>query len=180
MVLSSDKRDFYNFIPPLDDEMYELFVRFFWLIKADEVSKAKKLLREARRSWGLEPRPLHAHSYGKLLEPRGGSEFLAPIVLSQSPSHGGQISGFEAVVATTSTRSPGVSTTAKQLKLPASLRRKQNVSKPTPSMITKRQGAARTSLKKGKLVPKAGTTARGSNPAADRNEGSRIVSDKGE
>ncbi len=184
-VLSSDKRDFYNFVPPLVDETYKLFVQYFWLRKTNNVVKAKELLREARRIWGMEPQRLYAHSRGERLEPGGDSAFSAPAVLNRFPSLGGQASGFEVLAAPTSTQTFGVSTMTKSFKLPAALRRKQNVSKLTPSIITKRQGAARTSLKKKrKLVPKAKSNAGGLNLAADKNESSRVssrvVSDKGE
>ncbi|KAH8992816.1 hypothetical protein EDB86DRAFT_2931004 [Lactarius hatsudake] len=155
--LSSDRRDFCNFVPPLDDETYKLFVRHSWLMKANDVAKARELLREARRRRGMEPQRLYAHPR---LEPRGGSAFSAPAVLDRFSSlGGGQASGFEGLAASTSTQPFGASTTTK-FKLPAALRRKQNVSKPTS--ITKRQGAARTSFKKQrKLVPKGRSTAGG-------------------
>ncbi|KAH9176546.1 hypothetical protein EDB89DRAFT_74504 [Lactarius sanguifluus] len=159
---SSDKRDFCNFVPPLDDETYKLFVRYFWLMKTNDVAKARELLREARRRRGMEPLRLYA---------RGDSAFSAPAVLDRFPSLG-QASGFEGLAASTSTRPCGVSTTTK-FKLPAALRRKQNVSKSTS--ITKRQGAARTSFKKQrKLVPKGRSTARGSILTADNDKSSRV------
>jgi hypothetical protein len=152
-VLSSDKRDFRNFVPPLDDDTRKLFVQFFWLLKANDGSKAKDLLREARRMRGMEPQRLYADSHGERLEPGGDTALSVP----------------------------GISTATKQSKLPATLKRKQNVSKPTLSMITKHQGAARTNFKKkGQSIPKARTTAGGLNPAINKNVGSRIVSDEGE
>lgn len=81
-VLSSDKRDFRNFVPPLDDDTRKLFVQFFWLLKANEVSKAKELIREARRFWNLEPQPLYAYSHGERLEPGGDTALSAPAVLN--------------------------------------------------------------------------------------------------
>ncbi|KAH9054277.1 hypothetical protein EDB87DRAFT_115821 [Lactarius vividus] len=168
---SSDKRDFCNFVPPLDDEACKLFVRFSWLTKANDVAKARELLREARRKRGMEPQCPYAHSR---LEPRGDSAFSAPAF-----SSGGQASGSEGLAASTSTQPFGVTTTTK-FKLPAALRRKQNVSKPTSSIITKRQGAARTSFKKKRrLVPKGRSTAGGSILVANNDKNSRVVSDKG-
>ncbi|KAH8994049.1 hypothetical protein EDB92DRAFT_355227 [Lactarius akahatsu] len=166
---SSDKRDFCNFVPPLDDETYKLFVQHSWLMHANDVAKARELLREARRRRGMEPQRLYARSR---LEPGGDSAFSAPAVLDRSSSLGGQASGFEGLAASTSTQPFGASTTTK-FKLSAALRRKQNVSKPTS--ITKRQGAARTSFKKQrKLVPKGRSTAGGSTLAADNDKSSRV------
>ncbi|KAH9056550.1 hypothetical protein EDB87DRAFT_1209572 [Lactarius vividus] len=120
----------------------------------------------------MEPQCPYAHSR---LEPRGDSAFSAPAF-----SSGGQASGSEGLAASTSTQPFGVTTTTK-FKLPAALRRKQNVSKPTSSIITKRQGAARTSFKKKRrLVPKGRSTAGGSILVANNDKNSRVVSDKGE
>lgn len=179
-VLSSDKRDFCNFVPPLNGDTCKLFVQFFWLTKANDGSKAKKLLREARRMWGLEPRRFYAHSHGEYLGLGGDTAFSAPALLNRFLPLGGQASGFEVLAAPMPDRTSGVSTATKQFKLPAASRRKQNVSRPSPSMITKHQGAARTSFKKkGQSIPKARTTPRGLNSATNKNEGSEIVSDKG-
>ncbi|KAH9036924.1 hypothetical protein EDB84DRAFT_1156137 [Lactarius hengduanensis] len=168
---SSDRRDFCNFVPPLDDETCNLFVRHSWLMHAKDVAKARELLREARRRRGMEPQRLYAYAHSRL-EPRGDSAFSAPAVLDRSPSLGGQASGFEGLAASTSTQPFGASTTTK-FKLPSALRRKQNVSKPTS--ITKRQGAARTSFKKQrKLVPKGRSAAGGSILAADNDKSSRV------
>ncbi|KAI9442321.1 hypothetical protein H4582DRAFT_1927728 [Lactarius indigo] len=178
-VFSSNKRDFCNFVPPLSDETYKLFVQYFWLMKVKDVAKANELLREARRGLGMEPQRLYVHPRGERLGPRDDPVFSAPAVLDRSPSPGGQTSGFEGLTASTSTQTFGVNTTTK-FKLPAALRRRQNVFKLTPSVITKRQGAARTSFKKKrKLVLKARSTAGGSILAVDKDKSSRVVSDKG-
>lgn len=55
-VSLSNKREFCNFVPPLTDEAFELFVQFFWLIKVAERPKANQLLSDIRRQWGLENR----------------------------------------------------------------------------------------------------------------------------
>lgn len=179
-VLSSDKRNFYNFVPPLVDETYRLFVQYSWLTRAGDARKAKGLLREARRDWGMEPQRTYAPSRGERLEPGGDTVSSALAALNRPPSLGGQASSSVASAAPTSTRTFGVSTTTKSFKLPASLKRKQNVSKPTLSIITKRQGAAQTSFKKKhKLAPKVKLTAEGLNLAADKNESPRVVSDRG-
>ena len=117
-----------------------------------------KLLRERRRTWNLEPRSFYDLSYADHLEPE--IAFSVP-----------------AVPPRLSTRTADVSATIKQFKIPVASRRKK-VSKPTSSKITKRQEAAGASLKKQRK--KARSTSRGSRPAADKNEGSRIVSDQGE
>jgi hypothetical protein len=178
-VFSSNKLEFCNFVPPLDDETCKLFVHCFWLLKANDLLKAKELHREARRIRGLEPLHLYAHPHGECLpvEPGGDTVLSAPAVLNQHPYQGVQASGFEVLATPTSSQTFGVGTTTKPLKLPVALRRKQGVSKPTPSVITKRPGAARISFeKKLKSVPKARSTA---SPAVDKNESSS-VSDKGE
>ena len=179
-VLSSDKRDFYNFVPPLVDETYKFFVRFSWLVNANDVLKAKELLREARQSWGLEPQRLYyAHPRRGRPEFGGDAVLSAPAILNRLSSLGGESSGTEVLASPAPTQIYGVGTRTKPFKLPVALRRKQSVSKPTPSI--KRQGAARTSLKKKrKSVPKTKSTAKGSNPAANKKEGSSVVSNKSE
>ena len=172
-ALSSDKRDFYNFVPQLNDDMSELFVQYFWLLQAKNSFKAKEILRKKRERLGMEPQHLKARPHGERLE----AALSAPTALNRFPSIGGQASGFELLPASTSARTYDISTATKRPKLPAALRHKQ-----MPSVITKHQGAARTSVrKKDKPIPKARTTARGVN-SADKNEGSRTVSDsdKGE
>ncbi|KAI0266740.1 hypothetical protein BC834DRAFT_111187 [Gloeopeniophorella convolvens] len=54
IVSTSEKPGFADFVPPLNDKTYELFVEFFWHIHESEVRKAQSLLRSARLSWGLE------------------------------------------------------------------------------------------------------------------------------
>ena len=68
-VLSSDKRDFCNFVPQLNEDMSKLFVQYFWLLNTGDNSKAKELLRKARGLWGMEPKHLNARPHGERLEP---------------------------------------------------------------------------------------------------------------
>lgn len=71
-VSLSDKREFCNFVLPLTDEAFRLFVQFFWLIKTNDRAKANQLLADVRRKWGLEPR-LHPATVNKFLESGDGS-----------------------------------------------------------------------------------------------------------
>ena len=172
-TLSSDKRDFCNFVPTLDDETCNFFVRFFWLISANEGSKARELLRKARRHLGLEPQCVYAHPLRERLGPGGDTVHSAPAVPNRLPST--EASRFEVLAAPTSTRAYSFRI-IKPHKLSAALRHKKSVSKPTsPIVKDKRQGIARTSLKKA-----ARSTTRGLSPATDKSESSRSVSEKGE
>jgi hypothetical protein len=53
-VSLSEKRDFVNYDPLLNDEAFQLFVQFFWLIKENNRPRADKLVNKARRKLGLE------------------------------------------------------------------------------------------------------------------------------
>ena len=67
-VSLSTKREFCNFLPPLTDEAFELFVQFFWNIKTGNRLKANRLLRDTRQHrWGLEP-CFFACTFNKFLE----------------------------------------------------------------------------------------------------------------
>ena len=50
----SEKQEFRNFVPPLTNETFKLFVQFFWLIKVADGPKATQLVFDIRRQWGIE------------------------------------------------------------------------------------------------------------------------------
>jgi hypothetical protein len=79
----STERNFCNFAPPLSDKSFQLFVRFFWLIKVADRLKANQLLADARRDWGLEPR-FHEYYFNRCLEPGDDTGFAAFAALATS------------------------------------------------------------------------------------------------
>ncbi len=83
-ALSSDQRNFYNFVPPLVDNTYKLFVRYFWYIHVEDSNKANNLLREARQEWGMEPKYLYSRYHGHGEEVGGDSLFPAHLCFINS------------------------------------------------------------------------------------------------
>jgi hypothetical protein len=77
----STKREFCNFVPPLTDEAFQLFVQFFWLIKASDWRKSNQLIADARRQWGLET-CFDASTANKFLESGDDTAFSAAAVSS--------------------------------------------------------------------------------------------------
>jgi hypothetical protein len=67
---------FGNFVPPLIDKNFQLFVQFFWFIKVAGRSKANKLLSDARRQWGLEP-GFYEYYFNRYLESGDDTAFAA-------------------------------------------------------------------------------------------------------
>jgi hypothetical protein len=89
-ISASGKRDFWNFVLPLDDETSQLFVRFFWLIYTEDLSAAKKLLASSRRNWGIESY-LYEFTVSKRLEPVDGPTLSSAGVPNWVP-HPGAVS----------------------------------------------------------------------------------------
>ncbi|KAI9509424.1 hypothetical protein F5148DRAFT_761013 [Russula earlei] len=78
-IALSNRREFCNFVPPLNDESFQLFVRFFWLVKAGERPRANQLLADGRRKWGLESR-FHESIANRFLESGGDYALSNPSV----------------------------------------------------------------------------------------------------
>lgn len=89
-VSLSNRREFCK---PLTDEAFQLFVRFFWLIKAGDRPKANQLLAHTRQKWGLEPQ-FHAYAANELLEFGDDSAFAYTTVSYWICHPRGQASGF--------------------------------------------------------------------------------------
>ncbi|KAI0254134.1 hypothetical protein BJV78DRAFT_110006 [Lactifluus subvellereus] len=124
-ISASGKRAFWNFVLPLDDETFQLFVRFFWLIHTKDLSAAKKLLASSRRSWGLESY-LYEFTVSKRLESVDGSTLSSAGVPNWVPYSGG----------------------AKSSNTPRSLVRKRSILRSTSFPISRRPMAVQSGLKK--------------------------------
>lgn len=148
----STKREFCNFVPPLTDEAFQLFVQFFWNIKAGNRLKANQLLRNARqRQWGLEPSffPL---TINKFLE--SGDD---PAVLAAESSRSRYSMGQT------------VQLTGKSRKTLNIVGRKRN-NRSISSAITKRRATARPNFKKRRLTAKVRLEPEATNSASSQNE----------
>jgi hypothetical protein len=97
----STKRDFCNFVLPLTDEDFQLFVQFFWLIKADERPKAIQLLVDRRRQWGLESW-FYEYNFNAFLESGDATAFYdawIPYWMGQAPRFTGKgVSGISVLL----------------------------------------------------------------------------------
>lgn len=155
----STKREFCNFVPPLTDEAFQLFVQFFWNVKAGNRLKANQLLRDVRqRQWGLEPSffPL---TINKFLE--SGDD---PAVLAAESSRSQYSMGQT------------VQRTGKSRKTLNIVGRKRN-NRPFSSTITKRRATTRPNFKGRRLTAKVRLEPEATNSATSQNE--RMIADDG-
>lgn len=156
----STKREFCNFVPPLTDEAFQLFVQFFWNIKAGNRPKANQLLRDARRrQWGLEPFFL-ALTFNKFLE--SGDD---PAVSAAAKSSWARYPTGQAV-----------HLAGKSRKTLNAVGRKRN-NRPSTSAITKRRATARPNFKKRRLTAKAQLEPEATNSMNSQDK--RVIVDKG-
>jgi hypothetical protein len=156
----STKPEFRNFLPPLTDEAFELFVQFFWNIKMENRPKAHQLLRDARRhQWGLEPRFSYL-TFNKFLESGDDLALSAAAESSWARYTTGQ----------------AVQLTGKSRKTLNAVGRKRN-SRPSSSAITKRRVTAQSRFKKHRLIAKAQLAPEATNSATSQDE--RMIVDKG-
>ena len=136
----STKPEFRNFHPPLTDEVFKLFVQFFWSIKMGDPSTANQLLHDARRyQWGLEPSFSHL-TFNRFLESGDGLAVSAA---------GGSESAWARYPA-----SQAVHLKGKSRKTLNAVGRKRN-NRPFSSAITKRRVTAQSHFKKRRLSPRA-------------------------
>jgi hypothetical protein len=158
-VSLSTKREFCNFVPPLTDEAFELFVQFFWNIKTGNRLKANRLLRDARQHrWGLES-CFFASIFNKFLE--SGDD----LAVSAAESSRARYPTGQAVYLT-----------GKSRKTLNAVGRKRN-NRPSLSAITKRRLTAQPHFKKRRLSPKARLAPEATNSATSQDE--RMIVDKG-
>jgi hypothetical protein len=88
----SDRREFCNFAPQLTDEIFQLFVRFFWFIKIRDQRKANQLLSDTRKKRGLEAQ-FHEDTANKIME---DPSYRIPSSLHWAHGMTGQVHGFKA------------------------------------------------------------------------------------
>ena len=162
-VSLSTKREFCNFLPPLTDEAFELFVQFFWNIKMGDRLKANRLLRNTRQHrWGLEP-CFFACTFNKFLE--SGDD----LAVSAAESSWARYPTGQAVYLT-----------GKSRKTLNAVGRKRN-NRQSSSAITKRRATAQSSFKFKKrslrLIAKARLAPEATNSATNQDE--RMIVDKG-
>ena len=158
-VSLSTKREFCNFLPPLTDEAFQLFVQFFWNIKTGNRLKANRLLRDARQhQWGLEP-CFFASTLNKFLE-SGDDLAVSAAESSQARYPTGQ----------------AVYLTGKSRKTLNAVGRKRN-NRTFSSAITKRRFTAQSSFKKRRSIAKARLAPETTIPATSQDEGTIV--DKG-
>ncbi len=153
----SKKREFCNFVPPLTDEAFQLFVRFFWYTKTNEWREAKKLLVNARLLWGLEP-DLCLSISNKFLESGDDLAISAATESSCAPSR--------------YPTSQALHPRGKLRKTLNAVGRKRD-NRPFSSAIPKRRVTAR----QGKFIAKARLAPRETDLATSQDE--RIIVDKG-
>jgi len=159
-VFLSMKREFCNFVPPLTDEAFQLFVRFFWNINAGDRSKANRLLHDARRhQWGLEPRFSFSIS-DRFLESGDDPAVSAAAESSWARYPTGQV----------------VHIAGKSRKNLRPVGRKR-INRPSSSVITKRRVTARPNFKKHKLIAKARLAPDATSSATSQDE--KMTVDKG-
>jgi hypothetical protein len=158
-VSLSTKREFCNFLPPLTDEAFQLFVQFFWNIKTGNRLQANRLLRDARQhQWGLEP-CFYASTLNKFLE--SGDD----LAISAAESSRARYPTGQAVYLT-----------GKSRKTLNAVGRKRN-NRPFSSAIAKRRFTAQSSFKKHRSIAKARLAPEATIPATSQDEG--IIVDKG-
>lgn len=156
----STKREFCNFVPSLTDEAFQLFVRFFWYIKADNRPKAHRLLCDVRKDqWGLE-RLFYAFTFDNFLESGDDLAVSAAAESSWARYPTGQ----------------NLHLTGKSRKTHNAIGRKRN-NRPFSSTITKRRATTRPNFKKHRLIAKARQEPEATNSATRQDE--RMIVDKG-
>jgi hypothetical protein len=156
----SAKPEFYNFLPPLTDEAFELFVQFFWNIKTGNPQKANQLLRSARRhQWGLEP-GFSDLTFNKFLESGDDPALSAAAESSWARYTTGQ----------------AVQLTGKSRKTLNAVGRKRN-SRPFSSANTKRRVTAQSRFQKHSMIARAQPAPEATNSATSQDE--IMVVDKG-
>ena len=156
----STKPEFCNFLPPLTDEAFQLFVQFFWNIKMGNRPKAVQLLRDARRhQWGLE-RNFSYSTFNTFLE--SGDDLAVSAAAESCWSR--------------YTTGQAVQLTGKSRKTLNTMGRKRN-DRTFSSTNTKRRVIAQTRFKKHRLSPKARITPEATNSATGQDE--RMTVDKG-
>jgi len=167
-VSLSEKRDFVNYDPLLNDEAFQLFVQFFWLIKGNHRPRADKLVNKARRKLGLEAWFFES-TVNTYLESAGDPTFSTPAWEYWLNNPSGEAHGLmprKAVSYELSpTRLPVAAIKDRQLtlllqrtmsrKTTKIVKRKRSVNRSFSSAITKRPAAAQLSFKKRGLGAKA-------------------------
>jgi len=158
-VSLSTKREFCNFLPPLNDEAFRLFVQFFWNIKMGNRLKANGLLRDARQHlWGLES-CFFATTFNKFLE-SGDDLSVSAAESSRARYPTGQ----------------AVYLTGKSRKTINAVGRKRN-NRPFSSANPKRRVTAQPHFKKHRLNAKTRLAPEATNSAISQDE--RMIVDKG-
>ena len=89
----SERQELRHVVRPLTDENLQLFVRFFWLVNSDNRPRAKDLLLDARRNWGLE-RYFHEYVANRFLEFGEDPTLWIPVVTDWACEQRGQGHGF--------------------------------------------------------------------------------------
>lgn len=80
-------------VRPLTDETFQLFVRFFWLVKSDNRPRAKELLLDTRQDWGLE-KYFDEYAANRFLEFGEDPALWIPVVTDWVREQRGQLHGF--------------------------------------------------------------------------------------
>lgn len=158
-VSLSTKREFCNFVPPLTDEAFQLFVQFFWNIKTGNRLKANRLLRDTRQhQWGLESY-FFAPTFNKFLE--SGDD----LAVSAAESSRARYPTGQAVYLT-----------GKPRKTLHAVGRKRN-NRSFSSAITKRRLTAQPRFKKRRLSPKARLAPEATSSVTSQDEGTIVHQD---
>jgi len=89
----SERQELRHVVRPLTDENLQLFVRFFWLVNSDNRPRAKDLLLDARRNWGLE-RYFHEYAANRFLEFGEDPALWIPVVTDWARERRSQCHGF--------------------------------------------------------------------------------------
>jgi hypothetical protein len=158
-VSLSEKRDFVNYDPLLNEEAFQLFVQFFWLIKGNDRPRADKLVNKARRKLGLEAWFFES-TVDSSLESAGDLTFSTAACTYWINNPSGDAPGLIPRKAVSYELSPTRLAAIKGRRLtlplqrkmsrrtPKIVKRKRNVDRPFSSAITKRPAAAQPSFKK--------------------------------
>ena len=89
----SERQELRHVVRPLTDENLQLFVRFFWLVNSDNRPRAKDLLLDARREWGLE-KYFHEYAANRFLEFGEDPALWIPVVTDWVREQRSQGHGF--------------------------------------------------------------------------------------
>jgi hypothetical protein len=176
-ISHSEKREFCNFVPPLNDEAFQVFVQFFWFVKLNDRQKALQLVCETRRKWYLEGW-FYEYMVNKFLE---DTAFISPAVSYWDRNPCGEARGVvrpKAVsyenclirlAAIKGRQLTLLLLKARSRKTPKVVKHKSTVNRPFSSTITKRPATAQLGFKKKRRL---GAKAR-SSKSATVNQGKR-------